>query len=207
MAADILLYAADGVPVGKDQVQHLEFTRDWATKFNLAYVPGYDPADPTGARTGRPGLLKVPEALVEPETAVVPGIDGEKMSKSYNNTIDVFGEDAEVKRRIMGIRTDSTPVAAPKPVDSPLYALLRLVLPAGEFAEVDRAWHQGGRGYGDFKKTLLDGFHAAFDGPRARYRQLEAQPTEVEDILRDGAARARALAAPVIAGVRQAVGL
>lgn len=207
MAADILLYGADGVPVGKDQVQHLEFTRDWATKFNLAYVPGYDPADPGGARTGRPGLLKVPEALVEQETAVVPGTDGDKMSKSYNNTIDLFADDAEVKRRIMGIRTDSTPVEAPKPVDSPLYALLKLVLSAEEFAEVDRAWRQGGRGYGDFKKTLLAGFHAAFDGPRARYQQLEAQPAEVEAILRDGAARARALAAPVIAGVRQAVGL
>jgi tryptophanyl-tRNA synthetase len=207
MAADILLYGADGVPVGRDQVQHLEFTRDWATKFNLAFVPGYDAADSTGARTGRPGLLKVPEALVEQETAVVPGTDGEKMSKSYNNTIDLFADDAEVKRRIMGIRTDSTPVEAPKPLESPLYALLKLVLPPAEFAEVDRAWRAGGRGYGDFKKTLLAGFHAAFDGPRARYRQLEARPAEVQHILADGAARARALAAPVIAGVRQAVGL
>jgi len=207
MAADILLYGADGVPVGKDQVQHLEFTRDWATKFNLAYVPGYEPADPRGFKNGRPGLLKIPEALVEAETAVVPGTDGEKMSKSYGNTIDVFGDEAEVKRRIMGIRTDSTPVEAPKPVDSPLYALLKLVLPPSEFTEVDRAWLSGGRGYGDFKKTLLAGFHAAFDGPRARYLALEAEPAEVERILEDGAARARALAAPIISGVRKAVGL
>ncbi len=207
MAADILAYGADGVPVGKDQVQHLEFTRDWATKFNLAYVPGYDPADPRGARNRRPGLLKIPEALVEAETAVVPGTDGEKMSKSYNNTIDLFGDDAEVKRRIMAIRTDSTPVEAPKPLASPLYALLKLVLPPAEFAEVEVAWRQGGRGYGDFKKTLLAGFHAAFDAPRARYRELEAQPDEVERILTAGAARARALAGPVLSGVRQAVGL
>jgi tryptophanyl-tRNA synthetase len=207
MAADILLYGADGVPVGKDQVQHLEFTRDWATKFNLAYVPGYEPADPRGFKNGRPGLLKIPEALVEAETAVVPGTDGEKMSKSYGNTIDVFGDEAEVKRRIMGIRTDSTPVEAPKPVESPLYALLKLVLPPSEFTEVDRAWRSGGRGYGDFKKTLLAGFHAAFDGPRARYLALEAEPAEVERILEDGAARARALAAPIISGVRKAVGL
>jgi tryptophanyl-tRNA synthetase len=207
MAADILLYAADGVPVGRDQVQHLEFTRDWATKFNVAYVPGYDPADPTGARTGRPGLLKIPEPLVEAETAVVPGIDGRKMSKSYANTIDLFADDAEVKRRIMGIKTDSTPVEAPKPVESSLYALLRLLLPPEEFAAVDRAWREGGRGYGDFKKTLLAGFHATFDGPRARYGQLQADPGEVERILGDGAARARAYAAPVIARVRQAVGL
>jgi tryptophanyl-tRNA synthetase len=207
MAADILLYGSDGVPVGKDQVQHLEFTRDWATKFNLAYVPGYEPTDPTGVKNGRPGLLRIPEAMVEAETAVVPGTDGEKMSKSYGNTIDVFGEDAEVKRRIMGIKTDSTPVEAPKPLDTPLYALLKLVLPPAEFAEVDRAWREGGRGYGDFKKTLLAGFHTAFDGPRARYRELEGEPAEVERILQDGAARARALAAPVIAGVRRAVGL
>jgi tryptophanyl-tRNA synthetase len=207
MAADILLYGADGVPVGKDQVQHLEFTRDWATKFNLAYVPGYEPADPTGAKNGRPGLLKIPEALVEAETAVVPGVDGEKMSKSYNNTIDIFGDDAEVKRRIMSIKTDSTPVEAPKPLDSPLYALLKLVLPKEAFAEVDRDWRKGGRGYGDFKKTLLAGFHTAFDGPRARYRELESAPDEVERILKEGAERARALAAPVISGVRRAVGL
>jgi tryptophanyl-tRNA synthetase len=207
MAADILAYGADGVPVGKDQVQHLEFARDWATKFNLAYVPGYDPADARGLRNGRPGLLKIPEALVEAETAVVPGTDGEKMSKSYNNTIDLFGDDAEVKRRIMGIRTDSTSVEAPKPLDSPLYTLLKLVLPPAEFAEADAAWRRGGRGYGDFKKTLLAGFHSAFDGPRTRYRELAAQPDEVERILKEGAARARALAAPVLSGVRQAVGL
>jgi tryptophanyl-tRNA synthetase len=207
MAADILLYGADGVPVGRDQVQHLEFTRDWATKFNVAYVPGYDPADSTGARTGTPGLLKIPEPLVEAETAVVPGIDGRKMSKSYANTIDLFADDDEVKRRIMSIKTDSTPLEAPKPVESPLYALLRLLLPANEFAAVDQSWREGGRGYGDFKKTLLAGFHATFDGPRARYRQLQAEPGEVERILRDGAARARAYAAPVISRVRQAVGL
>jgi tryptophanyl-tRNA synthetase len=207
MAADILLYGADGVPVGKDQVQHLEFARDWATKFNLAYVPGYDAADPRGVKTGRPGLLKLPEALVEAETAVVPGTDGEKMSKSYSNTIELFADDAEVKRRIMSIKTDSTPVDAPKPLESPLYALLRLVLPPAEFAQVDRAWREGGRGYGDFKKTLLEGFHAAFDSARARYRQLEAHPAEVESVLLDGAARARAFAAPIISGVRQAVGL
>jgi tryptophanyl-tRNA synthetase len=207
MAADILVYAADGVPVGRDQVQHLEFTRDWATKFNVAYVPGYDPADPAGARTGRPGLLKPPEPLVEEATAVVPGTDGQKMSKSYGNTIDVFGDDAEVKKRIMGIRTDSTPVEAPKPLDSPLYPLLKLVLPPTKFAEVDRAWRAGGKGYGDFKKTLLAGFHSAFDGARARYREMEADPAEVDRILADGAQRARAHAEPVMARIRQAVGL
>ncbi|HMK73490.1 MAG TPA: tryptophan--tRNA ligase [Myxococcaceae bacterium] len=207
MAADILVYGSDGVPVGRDQVQHLEFTRDWATKFNLAYVPGYDPADPDGARTGAPAILKPPELLIEEATAVVPGTDGQKMSKSYGNTIDLFADDGEVKKRIMGIVTDSTPVESPKPTTSALFALLQLVLPAGEFAAVDRGWREGGRGYGDFKKMLLAGFHAAFDGARARYRELQSDPGEVERILVDGAARARTYAAPVMARVRAAVGL
>ena len=114
MAADILLYGSDLVPVGRDQVQHLEFARDWATKFNLTYVQGYDASDPTGAKSGRPGVLKLPEALVQEATATVPGTDGQKMSKSYNNTIDLFGEEGEVKKRIMGIKTDCTPVEAPE---------------------------------------------------------------------------------------------
>ncbi len=207
MAADILLYGSDLVPVGRDQVQHLEFARDWATKFNVSYVPGYDPADPTGARTGKAGILKIPEALVQEATAVVPGTDGQKMSKSYNNTIDVFGEESEVKKRIMGIKTDSTPVEAPKPVDTPLYQLLRIVLPESEFAAVDRSWREGGKGYGEYKKTLLTAYHATFDGPRARYQSLQKDPRAVDAILRAGAERARAVAAPVIDRVRRAVGI
>jgi tryptophanyl-tRNA synthetase len=207
MAADILLYGSDLVPVGRDQVQHIEFARDWATKFNLTYVPGYDPADPTGARTGRPGILKSPEAMVQETTAVVPGTDGLKMSKSYNNTIDLFADDAEVKKRIMGIKTDSTPVEAPKPVDTGLYQLLQVMLPEAEFGPVDRAWREGGKGYGEFKKTLLAAYHATFDEPRARYQALEKDPGAVDAVLRAGAERARALAAPVIERVRQAVGI
>ena len=207
MAADILLYGSDLVPVGRDQVQHLEFARDWATKFNLTYVPGYDPADPTGTRTGRQGILKLPEALVQEATAVVPGTDGQKMSKSYNNTIDLFGDEAQVKKAIMGIKTDSTPVEAPKPLDTPLYQLLKVMLPEAEFGPVDRAWREGGKGYGEFKKTLLAAYHATFDGPRARYQALEKDPGAVDTILRAGAERARAVAAPVIGRVRQAVGI
>src|SRR5215813_1747917 len=207
MAADILLYGSDLVPVGRDQVQHLEFARDWATKFNVTYVPGYDPADPTGARTGKPGILKVPEALVQEATAVVPGIDGQKMSKSYNNTIDLFGDESEVKKRIMDIKTNSTPVEAPKPIDAPLYQLLRVMLPAEELAAADTAWREGGKGYGEFKKLLLAAYHATFDEARARYRALEKDPAEVDRILRAGAERARALAAPIIAQVRTAVGI
>jgi tryptophanyl-tRNA synthetase len=208
MAVDILLYASDVVPVGKDQIQHVEFARDWATKFNVAYVPGYDPADPLGKGGHPAGILKLPEARVQAAAAVVPGVDGQKMSKSYGNTIDLFGDEKELKKRIMGIKTDSTPVEAPKPTEnSALYALLQLVLPEPAFAEVDKSWRQGGKGYGDYKKLLLDGFHAAFDGPRAKYAELSKDPAEVERILLDGARRAREIGAPTIGAVRRAVGL
>jgi len=207
MAADILLYGSDLVPVGRDQVQHLEFARDWATKFNLTYVPGYDASDPTGAKSGKPGVLKLPEALVQEATATVPGTDGQKMSKSYNNTIDLFGEEGEVKKRIMGIKTDSTPVEAPKPVDGALYQLLRVMVPEADFPAIDQAWREGGKGYGDFKKTLLAAYHATFGQARARYQALQKDPGAVDAILRAGAERARAVAAPVIERVRQVVGI
>ncbi len=131
MAADILLYSADLVPVGKDQVQHIEFARDWATKFNVTYVPGLRPAG-SGRQEERhaPGILKLPAARIQESTATVPGVDGQKMSKSYGNTIDMFGDEKEVKKRIMGIKTDSTAVEAPKPTENaPLYDLLQVMLP------------------------------------------------------------------------------
>jgi tryptophanyl-tRNA synthetase len=206
MAADILLYGADKVPVGKDQTQHLEFTRDWATKFNVAYVKGYDPADPNGEKTGAPGILKLPEGLIPEEVATIPGLDGQKMSKSYNNTIEVFGEEKDIKKKIMGIKTDSTPVEAPKPTDSALYQLLKLMAPPAEFAQIDQSWREGGKGYGDFKKKLLELFHANFDAARARREALLQDPGEVDRILADGARRAREVAAPYIAAVRRAVG-
>lgn len=208
MAADILVYGSDVVPVGKDQLQHLEFTRDWAGKFNSAYVPGYDPADPEGREPGHaPGILKLPRAHLREDAAVVPGTDGEKMSKSRGNTIDLFAEDGEVRKAIMGIRTDSTPVEAPKPAGGALHQLLRLVLPGPDFQQVEASWLAGGTGYGEYKKRLLEVFHAAFDGARLRYRELVKDPGPVEKVLEDGARRARALAAPVMESVRRAVGL
>jgi tryptophanyl-tRNA synthetase len=208
MAADILLYDSDVVPVGRDQRQHLEFTRDWATKFNVQFVKGYDPQDPTGAKSKKPGVFKLPTARTRDETAVIPGRDGQKMSKSYGNTIDLFGTDAEVKKQIMSIKTDSTAVEAPKPLENqPLRDLLKLVLSEADFAAADANWTQGGKGYGDFKKLVLDGFHAQFDGPRKRYQELMADPAEVERILKAGAEKARGYAAPVMSRVRAAVGL
>ncbi len=207
MAADILLYGADVVPVGRDQIQHVEFARDWATKFNLTYVPGYDPADPAGTAGHPPAVLRLPAARVQESTAVVPGIDGQKMSKSYGNTIDLFGPDKEIKKRIMGIKTDSTAVEAPKPADNVLYQLLKVITPPAEFEEIERSWKSGGKGYGDYKKVLLEQFHATFDAARAKREELLQDPAALERTLEDGAQRASAIAAPVISAVRRAVGL
>lgn len=208
MAADILIYNSHLVPVGQDQRQHLELARDWASKFNRAYVPGYRPDDPEGLRGGTPGVLRLPEARILESTAVVPGTDGQKMSKTYDNTIELFGSDKAVKKAIMGITTDSTPVEAPKPVEgNPLHGLLKLMAPAADFAEIDRRWRAGGEGYGVFKKELLDLFHATFDTARARHAELSRDPAAVESVLQDGAQRARARAGEQMVRVRRAVGV
>lgn len=207
MAADILLYDSDVVPVGRDQRQHLELTIDWAGKFNRQYVPGYD----SHKRTG--GLLKVPAARTRDETASVPGRDGQKMSKTYNNTIDLFGTDKEIEKQIKSVKTDSTTPDAPKPTaDQPLYELLKVVFSPEEFVAIDAKWREGGgdpktHGYGAFKQTLLDGYHATFDPARKRYAELMNDRAELERLLQQGAQKARAYAAPVISRVRGAVGL
>lgn len=208
MAADILLYDSDVVPVGRDQRQHIEFARDWATKFNVQYVPGYDPQDPSK----KPGLFKLPQARTRDETAVVPGRDGQKMSKSYGNTIDLFGSDKEVEKQIKSVRTDSTPPEQPKPTDDqPLYQLLKVVLPPDAFADADKAWRTGGEpktnGYGYFKGLLFEAYKQEFGAARQRYAELMNDRGEVERLLKAGAEKARGYAAPVIKRVRDAVGL
>lgn len=196
MAVDILIYDSTHVPVGKDQKQHIEFARDWATMFNETY---------------QAPLFKLPEPRIQEETATVPGIDNEKMSKSYNNTIDLFGDDKTIEKRIKSIKTDTTPPESPKPTDNALYALLKLMAPASEWPALEASWKTGGPpaecGYGAYKKKLVEYYHATFDGPRKRYQELSQDPGEVERILRDGAQRARAIAAPVVDRVRKAVGL
>jgi tryptophanyl-tRNA synthetase len=193
MAVDILLYDSDVVPVGRDQKQHVEFARDWATVFNTTY---------------QAELFKLPSPRIQEATAVIPGIDGEKMSKSYDNTIDLFGDIRTVEKRIKSIKTDSTPPEAPKPTSGhALYQLLQVMAPPGDLPELERTWTGGGLGSGRYKEKLTEYFHAAFDGPRARYQELMADPGEVERILNDGARRARAIAAPVVERVRKAVGL
>jgi tryptophanyl-tRNA synthetase len=140
MAADILIYDSDIVPVGRDQKQHLEVTRDVAIKMNETFGE----------------IFKLPQPSIREETAVVPGLDGAKMSKSYNNTIEIFAPEAALRKKIMGIKTDSTPVEAPKPEEgSVILDLYKLVASAGDYEEMLAAFRNGGTGYGDLKKGSL----------------------------------------------------
>lgn len=192
MAADILIVRSDLVPVGKDQKQHLEVTRDIAASFHATY--------------GKE-VFTIPEPLIQDEVAVVPGIDGLKMSKSYGNTIDIFGPEKPIRKRIMSLVTDSTPVEDPKPKEGALYQLLKIFAPVEERPWVEAAFDDGGVGYGDMKKKLFEYFLATFGDARVRYDELMADPAEVEQILLAGAERARETAAPLMDDVRSAVGI
>ena len=168
MAADILIYDSDIVPVGKDQKQHVEVTRDIAIKMNETF----------GA-----GLLKVPEPRTREETAVVPGLDGQKMSKSYDNIIPLFAEEKALKKKVMGILTDSTPVEDPKDPDTSLImTLYKLVADPDAVAKMDHDFRAGGTGYGDFKKRLFEAIWTKFEGPRQRRAELVADPAYVEKV-------------------------
>jgi tryptophanyl-tRNA synthetase len=191
-AADILLYDADVVPVGKDQKQHLEVTRDIAVKINEAYGE----------------LLKLPEPAIQEDVATIPGVDGQKMSKSYGNTIDLFMEPKALKKRVMGIVTDSTPLEAPKdPEGSTIVELYRLFATAEEVEGMKAEFRGGGVGYGEFKKRLLERIWDYFAPMRARREELRKDPGQVEEILRHGAERAREVAQGVMERVRTGVGL
>ncbi len=194
MAADILLYDSNLVPVGKDQKQHLEVTRDLAAKVNEAYGEG---------------TLVVPDPLIRDETAIVPGLDGLKMSKSYGNDLPLFGEPDEARRLIMKkLVTDPTPLEAPKPKhNSTILALYRLLANPAEVAAMEADYDRGGVGYGQFKQRLLEAYLARFEPLRRRRAELLADPGEVERVLVRGAERAREAAGRVLARVRGAVGL
>ncbi len=192
MAADILIYRPDVVPVGKDQVQHIEMTQDMAGYFNNTY----------GCTA-----LQRPEPLLG-SAPVVVGLDGQKMSKSYGNHIELFDEPGRVRKRIMSIKTDSTPLEAPKdPERCNAYAILALMADAAELAEWRQRYHAGGMGYGEVKKRIADLFEARFGPLRAKREELAAHPDRVEAILADGAARARRQARATMADVRQACGI
>jgi len=189
MAADILLYQSDVVPVGKDQKQHVEMTRDIAIKFNNTFGETF----------------VVPEPMIREEVAVVPGTDGQKMSKSYGNTIPLFGTDAEIKKAIMGIVTDSVGPTEPKDPDAcTVYQIHKLLLAEGDAAALAEDYRKG-LSYGDAKKRLLETY-LAFIGPM-REKRATLTDAQVEQVLADGAERARAMAGKTMQKVRKAVGL
>lgn len=193
MAADILIYDSDKVPVGKDQKQHLEITRDIASKFNSTFGEG---------------LLKIPQPLIRESTAIVPGLDGQKMSKSYNNYVGLFEEEKPLKKKIMGITTDSSPVEAPKPTEnSTILAFYKLVATPDEYNTMEEDFRRGGIGYGEFKKRLLQKTWEFFAEAREKRAEIVSKKGYVEDVLQAGAAKARAVARKTIDRVRHAVGL
>jgi len=192
MAADILIYNSDVVPIGQDQKQHLEMTRDIAQRFNHVY--GVE-------------VFQLPGPHILEDVAVVPGTDGQKMSKSYGNVIEMFAPKKQLKKSVMGIVTDSTPVEAPKDPSGALFQLYNLFASEAEQAEMADRARAGGTGYGDIKKALLERILDLFGPMRERRERYEAQPDEVEAILRRGAERARAIAMPVLERCREAVGI
>src|SRR5256885_12252375 len=180
MAADILIYDSDLVPVGKDQKQHLEMTRDIAVKFNETYG-----SEPDGQ------IFKLPEPQIQAETETVPGTDGQKMSKSYANTIDIFGEEKETRKRVMSIVTDSKPVEATKdPATSTIFQLYSLFASATEREDMRKRFEKGGTGYGDFKKQLFERLWEYFAPMRQRREEILKDPRYIDDVLERGAARA-----------------
>ena len=193
MAADILIYDSNIVPVGRDQKQHVEMTRDIAMKFNETYGQTF----------------VIPEPQIREEVAVVPGIDGQKMSKSYDNTIEIFADEKTARKKIMGIVMDSRSPQEPKPdADKNLaIQLLKLVAPANATKDFEDRLRAGGLGYGDLKKALFEHYWNYFATARAKRAELAANLGYVNDVLHDGAARARALARTVLQRARRASGL
>jgi len=191
-AADILIYHSDLVPVGADQKQHIELTRDIAVRFNNAYGD----------------IFTVPKEHIIESVAVVPGIDGQKMSKSYGNTIGIFEPEDSVKKKIMKIVTDSTPVEEPKdPYKCNIFALLKLVASSEELADWENKYRSGGLGYGQAKKRLAELMIDYFKPFRQKRTELENNIDYVKDVLANGAKRAKAVARQTLEKARQAVGL
>jgi tryptophanyl-tRNA synthetase len=194
-AADILLYDADLVPVGQDQKQHLEVTRDIAERFNNVYGSGKD-------------VFRLPKPHILEAVAVVPGLDGRKKSKSYNNTIEIFDDPAAIKKKVKKIVTDSTPVEAPKNPDTcPLFNLYKLFASGNELAEVERRYREGGIGYGEVKSRLADAMIERFGQAREKRAEWLAHPERVAQVRAAAAARARASARIILDRARAACGV
>ncbi len=195
-AADILAYGGSLVPVGADQKQNLEIARDLARRFNNTYCPDDDP------------LLPVPEPHILDDVAVVPGIDGQKMSKSYNNTIGIFDEGDTLKEKVMGIVTDSEPLDAPKdPESCNVFALIKLFADDETTKQIAKQYREGGYGYGHAKQELLGLIEDHFAEARERRKELKEKPDYVRDVLREGAEQARQRVEPLMEQVRELTGL
>jgi tryptophanyl-tRNA synthetase len=193
MAADILIYDSNIVPVGRDQKQHVEVTRDLAVKFNEAYGQTFI----------------IPEPRIREETATVPGLDGQKMSKSYGNVIEIFAEEKAARKKIMGLVMDSRSPQEPKPdADKNLaIQLLKLLAPAAVAKDFEDRLRAGGLGYGDLKKALFEHYWNYFAAARSKRGELAANPDYVNAVLADSAAKARTLARQVLSRARLACGL
>ncbi|MEL1231718.1 MAG: tryptophan--tRNA ligase [Candidatus Neomarinimicrobiota bacterium] len=191
MAADILLFDAELVPVGKDQKQHLEMTRDIATRFNNSFGQ----------------TLIIPEPDIEKETQLIPGVDGKKMSKSYDNTIPIFDSEENIRKRIMTIITDAADINEPKDKDTPLFQLYSLFLDKQEQSKLSARYDDAGLRYGDVKKELFQKVMDHFQPFREKRASLISRPKEVRDILRLGAKKANIIAEEVLDRVKSSVGM
>jgi len=192
MAADILLYKSNLVPVGKDQKQHLEITRDLAIRFNQQYGE----------------ILVVPEPMINESVAVIPGVDGQKMSKSYNNTIEIFCEEKPARKRIMSIMTDSKGMEEPKDPDAcNVFALYKLFASEAQQAEMAAKYRAGNFGYGHAKQALFEAYWEHFAPMRAKRAEIVKDLGYVSKVLADGAAKARETARKTLKEVRRAVGI
>jgi tryptophanyl-tRNA synthetase len=192
MAADILAYDSDVVPVGKDQKQHVEMARDMAIAFNHWFGE----------------TLRVPQPVIRPEVATIPGLDGRKMSKSYDNTIPLFMDSKPLRKLVMSIKTDSTPLEEPKdPETCRVFELYRLLATPAQTEALAARYRAGGLGYGHAKQELFQVMEEVFAGPRERYHALLAAPSTTRDILAGGAERARKVAESTLSRVREATGI
>jgi tryptophanyl-tRNA synthetase len=192
MAADILMYGSDVVPVGLDQKQHIEITRDIAEAFNRTYGD----------------VLKVPEGIIQETVMKVPGIDGQKMSKSYNNTIPIFAPEAEVRKQVMRIVTDSKTPDEPKdPQDNTLFTLLSFFASPDRLEEIHQLYLHGGAAYGELKKELADLILVHFADARAQFNALMSNRSFIDAVLAEGAQKARQMGQPYLAAARKATGI
>jgi tryptophanyl-tRNA synthetase len=192
MAADILAYDSDVVPVGKDQKQHVEMARDMAVAFNHYFGD----------------VLRVPRPVIRPDVATIPGTDGRKMSKSYGNTIPLFLPTKKLRKAIMRIKTDSTPLEEPKnPETCSVFELYRLFATSAQTDDLAARYCAGGMGYGHAKQELFEVMEAHFEGPRERFQHHLAHPETINDILADGGRRAKSVAGATLSRVRAATGI